>query len=162
MKKCIFKRPIPAREGAFTIAGPRITKILAVQVPIVKPGSYLMWYEVELESEPEINDFHVFVTGQEPVGQYLGTIQAFNAGWRVGHVYWQGRRRVRNATSNDLLPCPFCAAGVAEFTASPEIVQRKEQVFVVCPCCSAQGGWARTEVGAARMWNMRANQEGNR
>lgn len=60
-----------------------------------------------------------------------------------------------------LLPCPFCAGGAAEFTAPPELSGRDRQFYVACRCCAAQGGWARTAVGAARLWNTRATAGGS-
>jgi hypothetical protein len=65
-----------------------------------------------------------------------------------------------------LLPCPFCGG---DPLPRPERVLRDGHeadeedpdafaYFIRCRCCAAEGGWAKTEFGARRQWNTRAQE----
>ena len=58
-------------------------------------------------------------------------------------------------------PCPYCGgktvisktlrSGYQEFKSDPDAYAYEVQ----CSCCAACGGWAKSESGAVRNWNMR-------
>lgn len=62
---------------------------------------------------------------------------------------------------NELLPCPFCdGEPLIDSTVREGYERRRDDPdanawFVRCRSCAAQGGWAKTESGARRWWNMR-------
>ncbi len=73
---------------------------------------------------------------------------------------------------DELLPCPFCGPGGNK--ANNPYLDKEQRgpgyddclddpdsyaYFVRCPSCGAQGGWAKNESGARRMWNTRPNPD---
>ena len=50
-------------------------------------------------------------------------------------------------------PCPFCGGASL-------LIEGDDQIFwYTCRSCSAEGGWAASQRGALRYWNMRQNGE---
>ena len=62
----------------------------------------------------------------------------------------------RGFTTEALKPCPFCGGQARKQRTTLEIGNIKEpRYFVSCISCAAEGGWAKTEGGAVRNWEMR-------
>lgn len=61
----------------------------------------------------------------------------------------------------NLLPCPHCGGngrpdyalrgGYTQDSTDPDALAH----YIVCDSCAGQGGWAKSESGAIRNWNMR-------
>lgn len=66
-------------------------------------------------------------------------------------------------TSETLRPCPFCGGAARRARTLRDGCRDGEPdawaYYVVCVSCAAQGGWAKNEAGADRLWRSRATPQ---
>lgn len=59
----------------------------------------------------------------------------------------------------ELKPCPFCGGEGVMRCSNPYTHQdgdySRDEYFVHCISCAAEGPWFKTETAAKRVWNMR-------
>jgi hypothetical protein len=57
----------------------------------------------------------------------------------------------------EIRPCPFCGAAwpINLFIQSNQETPNEQQFYIFCGSCGCNGGWAKQEAGAIRMWNLR-------
>lgn len=64
----------------------------------------------------------------------------------------------------DLLKCPFCGGEALKDNSLRDGCNDGEPdaraYWITCRFCAATGGWAKSEGGAARCWNMRQEVKG--